>query len=333
MRYTLKLFSPVLLLWTLLAFVKYLLTGSNSNLDYRIFRKTFAATNGWSNDFMSRLLSFLGRGVKKLDFNDLHDNGLVNSINSQEFNRRMKEDGFYVFEELVPKEVCDQLKKNLTSLTPMKLDSKSGKYIHVKNFPENIDSPRYMYNALEMLKLDIVKKLVLDRGIVKLASSYLDAFPICDLLASWWSFPSKDAASLSGAAQMFHFDMDRLKFIKFFIYLTPVGDHNGPHCYVRGSHKRLPFSLQEDRRFTNQEVNKFFGEDSILSIGGSYGQLIAVDTRGIHKGVPLVDGKRLIFQIEYSNSTFGHPYKKAEGLNRLGLNSSTSLRILSGVFE
>ena len=32
---------------------------------------------------------------------------------------------------------------------------------------------------------------------------------------------------------------------------------------------------------------------------------MAVDTRGLHKGLELIDGERLIFQIEFTNSLFG----------------------------
>ena len=44
----------------------------------------------------------------------------------------------------------------------------------------------------------------------------------------------------SEAAQMFHFDLDRIKWLKFFIYLTDVKINSGPHVYVSGTHK--PFS-------------------------------------------------------------------------------------------
>ena len=34
------------------------------------------------------------------------------------------------------------------------------------------------------------------------------------------------------AAQMFHFDMDRPKWLKFFIYINDVNEKNGPHFFI-----------------------------------------------------------------------------------------------------
>ncbi|MCC7460196.1 MAG: phytanoyl-CoA dioxygenase family protein [Proteobacteria bacterium] len=107
---------------------------------------------------------------------------------------------------------------------------------------------------------------------------------------------------------MFHFDMDRIKFLKFFLYLTDVTPQNGPHCYVEKSHRNLPTELRRDGRFKDEEIIRSFGKDSVLELCAPKGTLFAIDTRGLHKGIPLESGNRLIFQIEFANSMFGQSY-------------------------
>ena len=69
----------------------------------------------------------------------------------------------------------------------------------------------------------------------------------------------------SEAAQLFHFDMDRIRFLKVFIYLTDVGTENGPHVYVRGSHRSKPPAFFRDRRFSDAEVKRAFPPTSVNS--------------------------------------------------------------------
>ena len=40
---------------------------------------------------------------------------------------------------------------------------------------------------------------------------------------------------------------------------------------------------------------------------GRRGMILLEDTRGLHKGLPLVRDHRLMLQFEYAQSMFGHP--------------------------
>lgn len=55
-------------------------------------------------------------------------------------------------------------------------------------------------------------------------------------------------------------------------------------------------------------MEKNFGEQNIMRFVGKRGTILIVDTRGFHKGEKLINGKRLLFQIEFSNSLFGMNY-------------------------
>ncbi len=61
----------------------------------------------------------------------------------------------------------------------------------------------------------------------------------------WWSFPTA-ATPLEKlkAAQVFHYDMDDYRFIKFFFYLTDVDLASGLYVCIRGNHINKKFCHQ-----------------------------------------------------------------------------------------
>ncbi len=56
-------------------------------------------------------------------------------------------------------------------------------------------------------------------------------------------------------------------------------------------------------------VTTAFGAD-IKEILGLRGTVFLADTRGLHKGLEVRKGNRLVFQTEYSSSLFGSPYPR-----------------------
>ena len=52
-------------------------------------------------------------------------------------------------------------------------------------------------------------------------------------------------------------------------------------------------------RISNELINKYFMSGSIKEFDCKAGDLIIENTRGLHKGKPLQEGNRLIFQIEF----------------------------------
>jgi hypothetical protein len=154
-----------------------------------------------------------------------------------------------------------------------------------------------------ILQDEAVQRVAGDSGLLAIAQAYFRAKAVQDLVAMWWSFPGTQASS--AAAQLYHFDMERIKFLKFFVYLSDVGPDNGPHCFIRGSHRRLPPALREHRRFVDEEVFQHYARTDEVRIQGPSGTLCAVDTRGLHKGAPLTAGYRLMFQVEFAINMFG----------------------------
>ena len=137
-----------------------------------------------------------------------------------------------------------------------------------------------------------------------------------DLVAMWWSTAFSTEAS-SEVAQLYHFDMDRPQFLKLFFYLTDVTPDltdvtpdNGPHCYIRASHRERPPALWRDGRHSDAQVLSQYGREREVEITASQGTLIAVDTSGFHKGKPLSGGHRLLLQFEYTSALFGQRYAR-----------------------
>jgi hypothetical protein len=127
---------------------------------------------------------------------------------------------------------------------------------------------------------------------LNLASDYLGFTPTITNLSLRWSFPSETPA---GEVQSFHRDSELGSF-KILVYLTDVDMRSGPHRYVPGSHQeRMPLRL---RLYSDADIARDYGAG--VTVTGAAGTAFAIDTRGIHKGVPPVARPRLVLCIQYS---------------------------------
>lgn len=309
----------------LLGVTQYLLTGKTPNFGRKAMRRLFVFTNGRLNDWSGKLSNRLHP-----PYENIKANGVLGKLSATEIDtivQHIERDGFYKFSARLPTEVIHNI-RNFALNTParyLKTDKATGiNYSSelVKFDPDNIISPRYQFKKKQLVQQPNIQQLMFDSSILAVAQRYLAAQPVLDKVIMWWSAPFGGKGK-SGAAQMYHFDMDRLKFLKFFFYLTDVDLETGPHCYVRGSHKRLPRKLQSDGRKTDAEVAQCFDSSDFLEICGKAGTILAVDTRGLHKGKPLTKDNRLIFQLEFANSMFGAPYETVENIELSATHQQT----------
>ena len=58
-------------------------------------------------------------------------------------------------------------------------------------------------------------------------------------------------------------------------------------------------------RLTDAEVSANFSPNALIEFVCGRGTIIAEDTRGLHKGKPVLKDDRLMFEFEFSNSLFG----------------------------
>lgn len=287
----------------------FLITKKTNNLTYASFRYLFVVTNGRLNDVISFFISLTSPYKQTKN----HVSLIAANTKVSEIVKNITENGYSEFETNLSDEIVEKLVEfaKLTEASILDTNSKEIKYLSQKSKIDflNIRSPRYQFEGKELANTSAVQSIIFDPIFTDIAGNYLKCQPILELVTMWWSFPFNNKAT-SQAAQMYHFDMDRIKFLKFFFYLTDVNEENGPHCYIKKSHKRLSKSIRKDRRLTDNELKNIFPNDSFKEFTGKKGTILAVDTRGLHKGKPLVKGARLLFQIQFSNSLFGAPHEK-----------------------
>jgi Phytanoyl-CoA dioxygenase (PhyH) len=141
--------------------------------------------------------------------------------------------------------------------------------------------------------------------ILAAVANMLGAKPTISYMAAWWSIPDRGEPE---EAELFHRDVDDLRFAKLFVYLTDVTQENGPHMFVKGSHRSE--ELSERIRYDDAMVEAAFGKNDMLTLTGSAGTMFLENTFGLHRGVPPASKPRLIFQVLYSLEQYiGGPRK------------------------
>ena len=163
-----------------------------------------------------------------------------------------------------------------------------------------------------------IQEQIMDPVLINIARKYLECEPIFDFPAMWWSTSFLKEAS-GEAAQIYHFDLDRLKWLKIFIYLTDVDETTGPHRLIKGSHlpgaKPMTLLKRGYARIPDEDLAKYHKQEDFVVIHGEAGSVFAEDTKCWHKGTPLKKGHRLVLEFEYTSSMFGSNYPKFEMRN------------------
>jgi SAM-dependent methyltransferase len=194
----------------------------------------------------------------------------------------LKERGYYKFPFRLEKALIEQLRGSI-------------KY-------QQTTTARAFASESDLLKNNTIIQLWLDEVLISIAELYFGSVPILDFVAA----TKTDASSLASLqemdsdAQMWHFDKDRISFLKVFVYLTDVLDTSGPHQFISGSHHSPPARdgrfLDDDLEHSSALIETFFGGE---------GTVFIEDTHGLHRGTPVKEGSRHMLQLEYANSLFG----------------------------
>lgn len=156
-----------------------------------------------------------------------------------------------------------------------------------------------------------VKKLIEDPGIRAIAAKFLGAQPVHMGSEISWSFPVGGShVEQRRAAQVFHYDLDDYRFIKFFFYLTDVDLSSGAHTYIRGTHKgkKLLHQLVSTRcaDIDDEKIVEFYGAQNVVNVCGKAGFGFVENALCFHKGTRPTEKPRLMLQIEYSVNDYGN---------------------------
>ena len=176
------------------------------------------------------------------------------------------------------------------------------------DLPKNSRVCSYMSNT----KLSsTVKKLEKDPGILAIATKFLGAQAVHMGSEISWSFPVPGShVQQRKAAQVFHYDLDDYRFIKFFFYLTDVDISSGPHAYIRGTHKgkKLQHQLIGTRcaDIDDEKILEYYGAQNVVNVCGKAGFGFVENPLCFHKGTEPTEKLRLMLQIEYAINDYGN---------------------------
>ena len=133
-----------------------------------------------------------------------------------------------------------------------------------------------------------------------IVAAYLGATPTLAAMQVWWTLGHASNAVELARDDMFHRDVDDLRFVKMFMYLTDVGQENGMHSFVPTSHRST--ELVKRAPITEDQIRQHFGNDAERTFVGPAGTIFLEDTWGIHRQTPAVSGRRCIFSVIYTVS-------------------------------
>lgn len=215
--------------------------------------------------------------------------------------------GHYVFQNRLPISLVNEI-LNSTKDVPMK-SSRTKQRIIGLDAAKATGERRFDFDEHDIVLVPAIADLLARSVWSDITACYLGLDRVIqDQIAMWISLPSSDSEA-SSAAQMFHYDLDRPGFLKFFFLLTDVGSKNGPHIVVGGSNRTPNKRFREPRRYSDAEVSHEW-PNSEVEISGKAGTVFVVDTKCLHKGLELEEGYRTILQFEFADSLFGAPYAK-----------------------
>ena len=310
-------------------FLRFLITKKNTSKSYAHMRNSYMVHHLWRIfDIICKINSLI-RKKYKINIS----NGVLGELNNESVKKitdKIHQEGYYIFDQVLNEKLIDDICK-FASNTPLHyselqedgtVDESKIKKSYIEN--KNLSNRHQIVDTSDMFNLEILSNLYFDENFLHISNNYFNARPWVDIFTLWWSNPVSNLPPKfqfnfkNYSAQMFHYDFDRMKMLKFFIYLTDVDDKNGPHVFVKGSHKKPAFFLTKDGRYDDNLIYSKYGDD-VVHLKGKKGTILAVDTRGIHKGMELIEGERLVFQIEFTNSLFGkmssEDYKNKVNLN------------------
>lgn len=267
---------------------------NENSLDYLLMRENYVKHGSVVDDYISQNLTKIFPPMYEVSpfnkdskfFNDFKNEIVIKGSES------IGRDGYYIFPELLNEKYVNEI---------------------LKSFPnEIVREGRTLIDQSELLKNSTVVDLFLDSTLVSLAERILNTVPVLDFVIGFFSRPIKLKSNekLDEDALLYHFDKDRIKFLKIFVYLSDVDESNGPHILIPGSHKLKP---GKDGRFSEDEIELLKINSNLFekSITGKKGQVFAVDTHCLHRGSEVSFGERLVLQLEYTNSMLG-AYSKIE---------------------
>lgn len=149
-----------------------------------------------------------------------------------------------------------------------------------------------------------VQDLKDDPILQEIATQYLGGCPKYHRGELLWSFPKACTQTEKvSLAQVLHCDINDYRTIKFFFYLVDVNQDNGPHRYVKGSHRNRSllhqWMGQRIASIADSSLIKKYGSHQVTTICGPSGFGFVGDPYTLHQGVTPTKSPRLLLQLEF----------------------------------
>lgn len=162
------------------------------------------------------------------------------------------------------------------------------------------------------LKCDAFQQIKNDPVLLEIAQQYLQKPAVYLTSELCWSFPNQSSYSqMRQDAQVFHYDIDDYRAIKFFFYLTDVDEVSGAHVCILKSHynKQLWHQIigQHCASISDSELIEVYGAENVIQIYGEKGFGFVEDTFCFHKGTMPNRRSRLLLQVEFTTNYYKNP--------------------------
>ena len=273
------------------------------------FVNFYCLTKGLSNSIFNYVIMLNYKFKKK---NNLNFVEIINSSNLEETIREINNTAY----SIIPKYLnIIKINRVLNIIGKVKCNYIIGDQIFKSNSIDDVPEQAKVIDLdeNELLKEDIIKEIIHDPLFYQIAKKYFKSVPILTNVGLRISRISEKPKSKE--AQFYHFDMDRPKWLKFFIYLNDVDTkEHGPHCFIKYSHKTFskPYKLllRGYERIQDEELFKYFKKSDEKVILGKSGTVAIGDTSAFHKGLNPRTKIRKVLTIEFSNSLFGSSINK-----------------------
>ena len=288
--------------------ITYLHNGRISDLAWQRLLRAHVRSNGRFTEWLRPMLAIFRPKDERREVSGLL--GSFSVAQQDEIAQVLRRDGFYKFEALMPAEICDELQR-FAEVTPALPSGDPNDLRKLIYDPESPVGPVYKILEPDAILCPAMQRLISDQAFVAIAEAYIGAGTSIGGIDLWWSARYGNAPS-SDAAQLFHFDFDAPPiWLKLFVYLTDIGPDDGPHVFVKGSHRpgiRAAAGLRARgyERISDGDIEEAFGKDAVLTVTGSRGTVFFADTRAFHKGTLPTAHHRLIAQLIYCVSIFNN---------------------------
>lgn len=304
---------------TVKAYLKYFESGFTPFEGFYSMRLLHFLTNNRSSEIIGFMAKIFNPEYENAEVKE-NNLSLKNKDELEIISENIKENSYHIFENKIDSELCNRIiaYARKTPAYPSLANQEHFDHITGKRLIEKImyspDNPvarRYDFDVFDIIQNPDIQKIAFDEIFLKVAQEYFQAKPVLNMVTMWWSSDYQGPPSRY-TGQVYHIDIDRAKFLNFFIYLTDVNSENGSHIYIKGSHNFKPLELLIDKRMTDEELADVYKSDDFIEITGKQGTVFVGDTKAFHKGNPLKKGERLVLQLDFSTDRFGENCPRVE---------------------